>query len=99
MNKEQNVILNSKINRSILIYLNKKFSDYSMNVGKGIKCSTTGSLNKFKELKDNGLIEKIDNKRFPFNYRDNRIKYFRLTNKGKRIVGLLLEINKEIKKE
>ncbi len=97
--KEKNIVFNGETNRLILIYLNKKVSDYSMNVARNIRCSSTGIVNKLKELRDNGLIEKADNKKkkkCPSVCEDIKRKYFKLTDRGKRIAELLLEINKEV---
>jgi len=100
MTKGENIVFGSIINRKILIYLNKKVSDYPMNVARQIKDYPSGVLNKLKELKENGLIEKADDKmskKGPSIKEDVRRKYFKLTDKGKRISELLLHINKEVK--
>ena len=100
--KEKNIIFSSRTNRSILIYLNKKVSDYTMNVSREIKYIHGDVVDKFKELKNYGLIEKAENKKKKRCFsveEDVRRKYFKLTKKGKKIAGLLLEIDQEVRDE
>ena len=90
-----NIILSSKVNRLILIHLNKKGFDYAVNVSRGITTSPSECLKRFKELKEEELVEPIDNKGkkyYPFVSKSKKRKYFKLTNKGKKIVELLLQI-------
>ena len=58
----ENIVWNSKIARLILIHLNKKEIDYASNTAREIKFWTGGVINKFKELREEGLIEPTEKK-------------------------------------
>lgn len=99
-NLGENIVWGSWTIRNILIYLNKKGIDYASNVARNIESCYSDIIKKFKELKKEGLIEPVENKGkkiYPFVYMSKKNKYFKLTNKGKKIVELLLEIDEELK--
>lgn len=97
---KENIIFSSKVNRFILIYLNKKGFDYAIGISRGINVSPSEITKKSKELKGEGLIELMDNKGkkyYPFVFKSKRNKYLRLTDKGKKVVELLLQIKEVLK--
>ena len=100
MKIEENIILNSKIVRKVLIHLNKGKMDYAYNTSKIIDSTFCEVLRKFKQLEKEGLIELVESKgrnKYPFIYKNKKVKHYRLTEGGKRIVELLFKINEELK--
>ena len=98
--EEENIIWDSKRARLILIYLDKKGVDYASNTAREIKFWCGGVINKFNELRKKGMVELVENKgkrRYPFVYKSKKNKYYKLTDKGKRIVELLLKIDGELR--
>lgn len=97
---EENIVWDSKMARLILIYLYKKEVDYVSNTAREIKFWMGGVINKFKELKEKGLIEPTEKKErrtYPKKYPSKKNKYYKLTIKGKKIAELLLKINGELR--
>ena len=100
MKIEENIILNSKIVRKVLIHLNKGKIDYASNTSKIIDSTFCSVLANFKILEKEGLIELVENKgrkKYPFIYKNKKVKHYRLTEKGNKIVELLFKIDEELK--
>ncbi|KKM86280.1 hypothetical protein LCGC14_1280510 [marine sediment metagenome] len=100
MEKEENIVWNSRRVRLILIHLSKKGVDYATRIAKETKACSANVIKNFKELREVGLIEVVENrgkKKPPFIYMSKKTKYHRLTDKGKKIVESLLKINEELK--
>jgi len=97
---EENIVWDSKMAKLILIHLYKIEVDYASNTAREIKFWMGGVINKFKELKDEGLIEPTEKKErrtYPKKYPSKKNKYYKLTVKGKKVVELLLKIDRELK--
>ncbi len=91
----ENIIYKNKTIRFILIYLNKKVVSYASDIAREVKIESCSVVNNFKIIIDKGLVEQIDNVRqkYPRKLPSKRTKYFKLTEKGKTISKLLLEID------
>ena len=96
--KNENIIFNSRTFRKILVHLSKKEFDYGNNIAKDERLSWSDVATKLKILREFELIEPVEpkgKKKYPFLEKNKRSKYNRLTEKGKRIVDLILKINSE----
>ena len=74
--------------------------DYASNTTKMINSTFCDVLAKFKILEKEGLIELVENKgrkKYPFIYKNKKVKHYKLTEKGNRIVELLFKIDEELK--
>lgn len=98
---KENIILESKVARSILLYLGKKQADYVHHTAKEVGFSWASSSRHFTSLEKKGLVELIDKKdekKYLFIHMNKRTKYYRLTEKGKIIAELLMKLNQEVNK-
>ena len=95
MEQTKNNILWSKVNRAILLYLNNK-EDYASNIAKAGIVGLHNTSPRIKLLREYELIEQTEIKGGHPKKSDKKAKYYKLTEKGKRIVELLLELNEKL---
>jgi predicted transcriptional regulator len=99
--ENENIILKSQVARGMILYLNKREIDFSQHMSRELGFCWTGIVKTFKILIKEGIIKSVDYKEksnYLFISMNKRNKYFKLTEKGKRIAILLMKLNQEVKK-
>lgn len=98
---KENIVFERKVIRGILLHLNKKEADYVHGTARELGFSWASLSRNFNNLVKEGLIELIDKrdeKKYIFIHMNKRTKYYKLTEKGKRVSGLIIQLNKEVSK-
>lgn len=98
--KEENILFSSQTARMIILHLSKKGIDYSQHVGKELNSCWTITSRMSRLLVTYGILEYVKDKgkkEYPHVTMNKRNKYYRLTEKGKRIANLIIQLNEEVK--
>ncbi len=91
---KESMVLKSGGNRSILVYLSEQDISYVSEISKEIKLTTAGIKRNILTLEKMGFV-----KRYDYNERRNRKKidslkkYYKITDKGRKVGELLIEIS------
>lgn len=99
--EDKEIIFKSGVTRQILINLNENKVNFGSQIAREIGRTYAHTTNEIKMSVNLDLIRKVrrQGKFKGTKYNNKRRKYYELTNKGERIVEMLLNIYGELKKE